>query len=96
MRIDPLEATLPDPNPPGEYVVRLWRPGAHALKGWRTETWTLTDVTSVEQVIAWARERGGDDPGEVLLLDESGAALRLWGNEPEDISTSHRIWLTQA
>lgn len=96
MRIDPLEVTLPDPDPVGEYVVRLWRPGAHALEAWRTETWTITEFTSVEEVIAWARECGGDHPAEVLLLDESGAALRLWGNEPEDISTTHHISLSRA
>lgn len=55
----------------------------------------LTGATSVEEVIAWAREQRGDDPAEALLLESSGAAIRLWGSGPDDASTKITILLTE-
>lgn len=86
---------LPDPDPVDGFVVCIWRPGAHALESRRSETWMLAGTDSVEEVIAWAREHCGDDPAEVLLLESSGAATRLWSNGLDDASTTISIPLTQ-
>lgn len=75
---------LKDPTRVSSYLVRIWIRGRNELYGWNTSDWCLTDVGSVEDAIAWARERAAGSPCEVLLVTEQEALLRLWGSEPED------------
>lgn len=76
------------PTPVTSYLVRIWEPGRTALQGWRTADWCLSEVESVEETIAWARDHATGSPCEVLLIGEGDAPLRLWGAEPPDASTT--------
>lgn len=76
------------------YLVRVWVPGSGKFEGWRTANWWLDEVDTAEDAIRWAREHSEGSPAEVLLLDSSGALLRIWGDEPVDSYTIVNIDLT--
>lgn len=84
-------APIGGPTPVTSYLVRIWTPGRTALAGWSTADWWLSEVASVEEAIAWARERAAGSPCEVLLADDLNSPLRLWGAEPEGASTTISI-----
>lgn len=90
--LDPLGG----PTPISCYLVRIWVPGRTELHGWNAADWRLCDVGSVEDAIAWARERAAGSPCEVLLVEgvdgvDGNEPLRLWGAEPDDASTTISI-----
>jgi len=87
---------LGDPTPVSCYLVRIWVPGRTELHGWSTADWRLCDVGSVEDAIAWARERAAGSPCEVLMADgadgiDGNEPLRLWGAAPDNASTTISI-----
>lgn len=70
--------------------MRRWVPGRTELHGWSTADWRLCDVGTVEDAIAWARERAAGSPCEVFVVDgvAGNYPLRLWGAAPDDASTT--------
>lgn len=93
MRASPCLEPFEGYDTASRYLVRLWVPGGSDRERWRTSDWWLDSVTTAEDAIRWARERSGGSPAEVFLPDTSGALLRIWGEEPDDASTTVTIYL---
>lgn len=93
MDVSPYITPLGDPTSVQEYLVRIWVPGASGHEAWQVADWLLSDVRTVEDAIAWARETANGRPCEVLIASEQQGPLRVWGAEPDDASATFDLSL---